>query len=167
LKISERFYTHVGIAVESAQIFEMTFTVFIEFQKMVLNPNYRAKTGGMLLESAFKVPSKSLLKNLIEKGFISNELSNRIENLIEARHKLIHRWIHDEGWPDFGNELAEEKIIKHALNITVESRAIAATLANYLLKYASPEAADKNYEGYINSVKHFFILAGNEENNVT
>lgn len=155
----ERVCLNVGLAVESFQWFENTFTMFQEFQKMVRNPDYRENTGGVIPESAFKTPTSKQVSNLVRDDLIDSEFADRIATLIDDRNKMIHRWVREEGWPDPNDESACVKLIDHAQRVVVESRIITSTLAKLLIEIVKEFDLTLDREKYLQDVGRLFLDA--------
>lgn len=70
LKITDmqEAYAAIGRAVVAAQMFETALVPIFEFFKMHTKPGYLEKTGGYVSAGAFKVPIKSIVNMLSERG---------------------------------------------------------------------------------------------------
>ena len=144
----EHAYTAIGRAVASAQIFETVLIPIFEFFKMQTEPGYLEKTGGYVTAGAFKVPFKNIIKRLSENGEIAPDLETRLNSYIEDRHRLIHRWFQENGWPAENDAVGFAPIIELANRVEREAKKLTRLFAGYVARFSEPEWSAANTEDY-------------------
>jgi hypothetical protein len=144
----EQAYAAIGRAVFSAQLFETALIPIFEFFKMQTEPGYFEKTGGYIPAGAFKVPTKNVVKALSSKGNIASDLEERLNLFVENRHKLIHRWIQENGWPEENDAAGFAPIIEIANRVESEAKELTKLFAGYMLRFAEPERASSSSDAY-------------------
>ncbi len=138
----EKTFTAIGRAVISAQLFETALIPIFEVYKMLSSPEYLEKTEGRLSVGSFKIPVKNIVKILSENGDISESLESEINLYIENRHKLIHRWVVENGPPEV--EFENIELMCLADSVTRQANSLTKQIAGYMVKYADPSWAISN-----------------------
>jgi hypothetical protein len=159
----EHAYAAIGRAVFFAQIFETALIPIFEIFKLIDQPAYRLKTDGCISNGAFKVPITNIIKALADKGQIAPELEKRLSAYAQDRHTLIHRWVRENGWPEDDDVAGYSSIVELANRVESEAKQLTKQFADYMVKYANPEWAEKNSETYKLRMRHLFSLVHFEE----
>lgn len=144
MKPQQHAFAAVGQAVLSCQLLELAIIPIYEFFKMSTDSEYLKKTGGLFKLTKLKLPLRNLLNELVVKGQISPEIGSKLDLFIEARHKLVHRWVQENGTIEDDDADAWERLASHASQVIVQAEELTRHLTGYLLKYTTPEWVKNN-----------------------
>ena len=155
----EYAYAAIGRAVFAAQVFETALIPIFEFFKMQSDPRYLEKTGGYVSLEAFRVPVKSIVRTLAEKGRIAPDLEQRLSKYVEDRNTLIHRWVQEHGWPDDNDTEGFVPIVELVTRVEREAKSMTSALVGYMVKFADPDWATKHGKEYKERMAQLFHRA--------
>lgn len=125
----------VGVAVAASQIFE---TVFVMSARLALKQSDAEVFEDIVPVSASKAlkqPIKALLKELGEAQLLEPDLERRVSRLIEDRHRVIHRALHEFGWPTAMPPEKEAAFRQLATKVAAESQAMSIVFVDLLLTW--------------------------------
>lgn len=161
----ELAYAAIGRAVIAMQMFEVAFVSIHEGFRMITDEAYREATGGMIDEKKYKTATANVVKTLSDRGQIASDLEERLNILIDRRNELMHRWILHKGWParDDVNPAGYVEVIELATTVEREADALTHLLAGYMVRYAQPDAAEKDPEAYRQAMAALFHKAHLQE----
>jgi hypothetical protein len=134
-------YAAVGRAVVATQGFETALAPIFEFYKMHAIPGHLDRTAGYVQEGTFKMPIRAITKALSESGSIAPELENRLNEFAEARHRLVHRWVKENGWPDDDDHEAFQPIISLATHAEREAQALSRIILGDVVRHFCNEGS--------------------------
>ena len=161
----EPAYAAIGRAVIAMQMFEVAFVSIHEGFRMITDEAYREATGGMIDEKKYKTATANVVKTLSDRGQIASDLEERLNTLVDRRNELMHRWILHKGWParDDVNPTSYAEVIELATTVEREADALTHMLAGYMVRYAQPDAAEKDPEAYRQAMADLFHKAHLQE----
>ncbi len=150
-------YELVGRAALDAQVLELVLTPVFEFFKMHTVPGHLTKTGGYILEGAWKQPLANLVKELEKENAIDPALRDRLRAYIENRHTLIHRWALTNGvLADAAPPDDWEPLMRLAREVSAEARSLCGSFTGYMVAWTQPEWATANPDEYKQRVVEMF-----------
>ncbi len=154
----EQAYAAIGRAVLAMQIFEVAFVSIHEGFRMINDETYREATGGLITPEKYRNATANVVKHLKARGDIADDLEARINALIENRNQLMHRWFLQNGWPwpDTNNAADYAPVIELAERVRNEANAITHMMTGYMVRYAHPDAAEKDPEAYKQAMAELF-----------
>ena len=129
-----RMYEAIGRAVCAIQIFETLIVVCAEIVRMSTQSLAGEETDWLVNPSRFKVATKLVLKQVANSASVAPDFEARVVALIDKRHRLIHRWFVENGWPGEADTAEIVRLIAFAHEVETESRFITRALAGYVLK---------------------------------
>lgn len=156
-------YAAIGRAVVATQAFETAFAPIYEFYKMHAIPGHLEKTSGYVQEGTFKMPIRAITKALAESGAIAPELEIRMNEFAEARHRLIHRWVKENGWPDDDDLESFQPIISLATHVESEAQALSKIIVGYVVRHLCNEGTAIDPDEYKAKILTIFKQAHLEE----
>lgn len=158
---SDKAYAAIGRAVIAMQMFEVAFVSIHEGLKMITDPDYLQKTGGMIDKQRYRTATKSVVNMLSARGQIAPDLEDRLNTLIDCRHELMHRWFLRHGWPgqDNNDPVSYIDVIQRAHWVRTEADAITLMLANYMLIYATDDQHTEDRDAVKKAITDIFHQA--------
>jgi hypothetical protein len=135
LSTAKRYYEAIGQAVYASQIFEFIFVMTVRLALKQEDVTTLEDLVPLSFKKSFKTPVTSLLRDVGTATHLSDDLVARIEDWVQRRHKIIHRKLLEDGWPENHEAAKLAFAIAECKQVSKDGAILAAELCDVLLPW--------------------------------
>ena len=144
MSTKKRYFEAIGEAVYFSQLFEFIFVLTVRFALQQRDVATLEDIVPLSFKKSFKAPVTAMLREVGAATALSDDLIARIQEWVQRRHKIIHRKLLEDGWPENHEADKLSAAIAECTQVSADGRILASELCNVLLPWFEKiEAADE------------------------
>jgi hypothetical protein len=135
LSTKKRYFEAIGEAVYFSQLFEFIFVLTVRFALQQRDVVTLEDIVPLSFKKSFKAPVTAILREVGTVTALSDDLIARVQDWVQRRHKIIHRKLLEDGWPENHQADKLSEGIAECKQVSSDGRILAAELCDILLPW--------------------------------